>query len=88
MLRIVANISERAVFQKQACILFSVSLVGAFLPGAFAPTVAAMLANALPAIGQTVGMITMPIFGGIVTLSMGALLVRLECTHGQQFRAN
>lgn len=52
------------------------SLLGAALPITLAPRVAASLTKLIPGVGQTVGVITMPILSGASTYAVGKVFVQ------------
>ncbi|MDM8540623.1 DUF697 domain-containing protein [Desulfococcaceae bacterium HSG9] len=52
------------------------SLVGGVLPLAIATPLAASISKFLPAMGQTAGVVTMPILGGAATYAIGKVFVQ------------
>ncbi len=75
MLRKLAKVYQ-IPFSKDIAKNISSSLAGSALPVAVAPGVAASVAKIIPIFGQTLGVVTMPIFAGAATYALGKVFTQ------------
>jgi uncharacterized protein (DUF697 family) len=52
------------------------SLIGGFIPVATTPIVVSSVVKAVPAIGQTAGVVTMPVIAGATTYALGKVFIQ------------
>jgi uncharacterized protein (DUF697 family) len=62
-------------FMKSKVRTIVTSLISAVLPNALTPTVVASLSKALPVVGQTASVVTMPVLAGATTYATGHFFV-------------
>lgn len=75
MLRKLANVYGVPFFKDAARNVLS-SLIGSALPVAVAPGLAASITKFIPFIGQTAGVVAMPIVGGAATYAVGKVFIQ------------